>query len=90
MYPESSAYSNSNAYGRIKGAELWYKDVWETNKPLLTDMAAQFGSLMSNVEILSVEADRKYAVYTRNPAAQPAVDKVPSAFGGLTTAFLLS
>ena len=47
----------SNAYGRIKGAELWHKDVWEANKPLLTDMAEQFGSLMSNVEILSVEAD---------------------------------
>lgn len=46
-------YYYSNAYGRIKGAELWYKDVWDANKPLLTDMAEQFDTLMSNVEILS-------------------------------------
>ena len=46
-------YYYSNAYGRIKGAELWYKDVWEANEPLLTDMAEQFDTLMSNVEILS-------------------------------------
>ena len=46
-------YYCSNAYGRIKGAELWYKDVWEANEPLLTDMAEQFDTLMSNVEILS-------------------------------------
>lgn len=46
-------YYYSNANGRIKGAELWYKDVWEANEPLLTDMAEQFDTLMSNVEILS-------------------------------------
>ena len=46
-------YYYSNAYDRIKGAELWYKDVWEANEPLLTDMAEQFDTLMSNVEILS-------------------------------------
>lgn len=46
-------YYYSNAYGRIKGAELWYKDVWDANKPLLTDMAEQYGTLMNNVEILS-------------------------------------
>lgn len=46
-------YYYSNAYGRIKGAEIWYKDVWEANEPLLTDMAEQFDTLMSNVEILS-------------------------------------
>lgn len=46
-------YYYSNANGRIKGAELWYKDVWEANKPLLTDMAEQYGTLMNNVEILS-------------------------------------
>lgn len=46
-------YYYSNAYGQIKSAELWYKDVWEANKPLLTDMAAQYNTLMSNVEILS-------------------------------------
>lgn len=46
-------YYYSNAYGRIKGAELWYKDVWAANEPLLTDMAEQFDTLMSNVEILS-------------------------------------
>lgn len=46
-------YYYSNANGRIKGAEIWYKDVWEANEPLLTDMAEQFDTLMSNVEILS-------------------------------------
>ncbi len=46
-------YYYSNAHGRIKGAELWYKDVWDANEPLLTDMAEQYGTLMSNVEILS-------------------------------------
>ena len=44
-------YYYSNAYGRIKGAELWYKDVWDANKPLLTDMAAQYDTLMDRVGI---------------------------------------
>ena len=50
-------YYYSNAYGRIKGAELWYKDVWEVNKPLLTDMAARYDTLMNNVKILPQSGD---------------------------------
>lgn len=67
MYPESAAYSNtelnisidfpevvynySNTYGRIKASELWYKDVWERNELLLTDMAAQYYTLIDSVDI---------------------------------------
>lgn len=50
-------YYYSNAYGRIKGAELWYKNVWEVNKPLLTDMAARYDTLMNNVKILPQSGD---------------------------------
>ena len=56
-------YYYSNANGRIKGAEIWYKDVWEANEPLLTDMAEQFDTLMSNVEILSAVASVDAADY---------------------------
>ena len=59
-------YYYSNAYGRIKGAEFWYKDVWDANKPLLTDMAEQFDTLMSNVEILSAAPSVDAADYGFN------------------------
>lgn len=44
-------YYYSNAYGRIKASELWYKDVWENNESLLADMATQYDTLMDSVDI---------------------------------------
>lgn len=45
-------YYYSNARGRIKGAELWHRDIWDANRELLSGMAASCDRMIDRVEIL--------------------------------------